>query len=181
MIVEEREVEKEIIVEKMTEVTELLQEKKVKPPVEVLTKEQEERIVEVESFLDSQGVKVNRRKKKLLAFLPKGSYETYKLGVIIANCCKDMDLGQGVEAYLRAKQEDVKPNNATFANLLSLTAGFGDQGSSLAPIRTVVPPTNMDSAFMIFKDMKEALYVFNESIYSAMIRCCILNNDLKKA
>jgi hypothetical protein len=88
MIVEEREVEKEIIVEKMPEVTELLQEKKVKPPVEALTKEQEERIVEVESFLDSQGVKVNRRKKKLLAFLPKGSYETYKLGVIIANCCK---------------------------------------------------------------------------------------------
>jgi hypothetical protein len=77
-----------MVVEVLPEVTELLQEKKVKPPVEVLTKEQEERIVEVEAFLDSQGVKVNRRKKKLLASLPNGSYETYKLGVIIANCCK---------------------------------------------------------------------------------------------
>jgi CubicO group peptidase (beta-lactamase class C family) len=39
-----------------------------------------------------------------------------------------MDLDKGVEAYLKAKEEDVKPNNATFANLLSLSAGFGDQG-----------------------------------------------------
>jgi CubicO group peptidase (beta-lactamase class C family) len=39
-----------------------------------------------------------------------------------------MDLDKGVEAYLKAKENDVKPNNATFANLLSLTAGFGEQG-----------------------------------------------------
>jgi CubicO group peptidase (beta-lactamase class C family) len=41
---------------------------------------------------------------------------------------QDMDLDKGVEAYLKAKENDVKPNNATFANLLSLTAGFGEQG-----------------------------------------------------
>jgi hypothetical protein len=39
-----------------------------------------------------------------------------------------MDLDKGVEAYSKAKENDVKPNNATFANLLSLTAGFGEQG-----------------------------------------------------
>lgn len=54
-------------------------------------------------------------------------------------------------------------------------------GSSLAPIRTAIPPTNINSAFIIFNDMKESLYVFNESIYSALIRCCIINNNLKKA
>ena len=56
--------------------------------VEVLTKEQEERIAEVELFLIKHDVKVNRKKKKLLANLPVGPYETYKLGVVVANCCK---------------------------------------------------------------------------------------------
>lgn len=59
------------------------------PIVEIpLTKEQEERIAEIEVFLVEHDVKVNRKKKKLLAGLPVGPYETYKLGVIVANCCK---------------------------------------------------------------------------------------------
>ena len=56
--------------------------------VEVLTKEQEERIAEVELFLIKHDVKVNRKKKKLLANMLVGPYETYKLGVVVANCCK---------------------------------------------------------------------------------------------
>ena len=69
---------------------EVTQTKPVKiPVVEVpLTKEQLERIAEVEIFLALHDVKVNRKKKKLLACLPVGPYETYKLGVIVANCCK---------------------------------------------------------------------------------------------
>lgn len=56
--------------------------------IEVLTKEQEERIAEVEVFLIKHDVKVNRKKKKLLANMLVGPYETYKLGVVVANCCK---------------------------------------------------------------------------------------------
>ena len=69
---------------------EVTQTKPVKVPVvEVpLTKEQLERIAEVDIFLALHDVKVNRKKKKLLACLPVGPYETYKLGVIVANCCK---------------------------------------------------------------------------------------------
>jgi hypothetical protein len=69
---------------------EATQTKPVKVPlVEVpLTKEQLERIAEVDIFLALHDVKVNRKKKKLLACLPVGPYETYKLGVIVANCCK---------------------------------------------------------------------------------------------
>ena len=58
------------------------------PVIEVLTKEQEERIAEIDVFLAEHDVKVNRKKKKLLASLSVGPYETYKLGVIIANCCR---------------------------------------------------------------------------------------------
>ena len=61
------------------------------PLVEVLTKEQEERVAEIEIFLLEHDVKVNRKKKKLLASLSVGPFETYKLGVIIANCCKVSD------------------------------------------------------------------------------------------
>lgn len=39
-----------------------------------------------------------------------------------------MDLKRGYEAYLMAKSNKIKPNNMTFSNLLSLTAGFGEQG-----------------------------------------------------
>lgn len=69
---------------------EVTQTKPVKVPVvEVpLTEEQLKRIEEVDVFLALHDVKVNRKKKKLLACLPVGPYETYKLGVIVANCCK---------------------------------------------------------------------------------------------
>ena len=39
-----------------------------------------------------------------------------------------MDLQRGFESYQTAKINNIKPNAMTFANLLSLTAGFGDQG-----------------------------------------------------
>ena len=39
-----------------------------------------------------------------------------------------MDLQRGFESYKTAKINNIKPNAMTFANLLSLTAGFGDQG-----------------------------------------------------
>ena len=59
------------------------------PTVEVpLSEEELARITEIDAFLIEHSVKVNRKKKKLLAGLPKGPYETYKLGVVIANCCK---------------------------------------------------------------------------------------------
>lgn len=40
-----------------------------------------------------------------------------------------MDLDKAFESYLIAKENLVKPNAMTFANLLSLTAGFGEQGT----------------------------------------------------
>ena len=43
---------------------------------------------------------------------------------------QDMDLDKGFESYLTAKKNDVRPNAMTFANLLSLTAGFGEQGNA---------------------------------------------------
>jgi hypothetical protein len=39
-----------------------------------------------------------------------------------------MDLQRGFESYKTAKLNNIKPNAMTYANLLSLTAGFGDQG-----------------------------------------------------
>ena len=59
------------------------------PVIEVpLTEEQLARIAEIDAFLIEHSVKVNKKKKKLLAGLPVGPYETYKLGVVVANCCK---------------------------------------------------------------------------------------------
>jgi hypothetical protein len=42
-----------------------------------------------------------------------------------------MDLQRGFQSYKTAKLNNIKPNAMTYANLLSLTAGFGDQGELL--------------------------------------------------
>ena len=46
----------------------------------------------------------------------------------IVHSRQDMDLQRAFESYQTAKINNIKPNAMTFANLLSLTAGFGDQG-----------------------------------------------------
>lgn len=73
------------------------------------------------------------------------------------------------------------PTHETFTNLLSLTAGLGDQGMSLAPPRQVEPPHNIEAALVVFDDMKAANVPFNEASYTAMIRCCCINDRPQRA
>ena len=54
-------------------------------------------------------------------------------------------------------------------------------GSSLAPPRTTEPPQNIDAAFVVFNDMKKTNFFINESIYTAMIRCCSINSKIDSA
>ena len=65
-----------------------------------------------------------------------------------------MDLENAYSSYLTAKTKGYIPNNHTFTNLLSLTAGLGEQGSSNGPISTIEPPRNIDAALVVYQDMK---------------------------
>ena len=140
-----------------------------------LTPEEELRMQAIDAFADAHAMALTKKKRRTLLALTDGGFATYKLGVIVANCCKDMELHRAFDTYLQCKRDGVKPNAATFANLLSLTAGFGDQGMSLAPPRTVEPPQDMNAAMVIFEDMKAGGFAAQESVYTAMVRCCCTN------
>ena len=54
-------------------------------------------------------------------------------------------------------------------------------GSSLAPPRTIEPPQDINAAFVIFEDMKKSPFPIHESVFTAMIRCCSVNNKMEEA
>ncbi len=86
-----------------------------------------------------------------------------------------MDLAKAVVDYRDVKTRGILPNPVTYTNLLSLTAGFGDQGSGSYPLRAIDPPHNFEVAFEVFSDMKAGDVEIHEASYTALIRCCCMN------
>lgn len=87
-----------------------------------------------------------------------------------------MDLSAAYEAYLRFKEQEVYPNHTTFTNLLSLTAGLGEQGSGQDVKRLLEPPSDIHAALQIYSDMVGRNLSIPESAFSALIRSCCLND-----
>lgn len=131
--------------------------------------------------------------------LSDSAFMSYELGLIVSKCCKvinhcrrwssirccepcilhpsqDMDLSSAYEAYLRFKEQDVYPNHTTFTNLLSLTAGLGEQGSGQDIKRQVEPPSDIHAALQIYSDMVGRQLSIPESAFSALIRSCCMND-----
>ena len=117
--------------------------------------------------------------------------------------CKGMDIEQGYLTYINYKTDNdlieyietyqqgmtthgtmgLVPTIDIYNALLSLLAGFGDQGCNVnVPPRTVVPPSNINYAIVVFNDMRK-LYKkqLKETTYTAMIRCYSINADVQKA
>jgi pentatricopeptide repeat protein len=92
-----------------------------------------------------------------------------------------MDLESAYSLYVQSKSKNVFPSQNVYASLLSLTAGFGEQGSGLGPIREVEPPSDFEAAYNVFCDMREKKINFVESMYTAMIRCFCINDRLNEA
>ena len=67
--------------------------------------------------------------KKRLLKLNKREFFTYKFRLLISQCCRTLNLSTAVQAYRKAKSvNNFHIPNETYLNLLSLTAGLGDQG-----------------------------------------------------
>jgi pentatricopeptide repeat protein len=81
------------------------------------------------------------------------------------------------EAYLAAKDYGAVPSAETFHNLLSLTAGLGEQGSGQAIIRDKEPPHNLSAALVVYEGMIDNNVAIAESSFTAMIRCCCINGQ----
>lgn len=88
-----------------------------------------------------------------------------------------MDLEGAYMAYLNAKSIEVAPGAETFCNLLSLTAGLGVQGSGQAMVRVEEPPHNLEAALIIYEDMLRCEVAVPEASYTALIRCCCINQQ----
>ena len=88
-----------------------------------------------------------------------------------------MDIESAYKDYLYCKSLGIRINENSLKNLLSLTAGLGDQGSGSGPPRISVPPNNINYAFLVYNDMKsDNTITIKEAVYSALIRCCCINN-----
>ena len=92
-----------------------------------------------------------------------------------------MDIENAFKEYQTSKENLVFPSPSTYTNLLSLAAGFGDQGSGCNSVRAGEPPSNYDAAFQIFTDMKSKSIKLTESCYTAMIRCFCINEKKTEA
>lgn len=94
---------------------------------------------------------------------------------------QSLDLDSAFQAYVDAKNVGVKPDHVVFTNLLCLTAGLGEQGCGSAVQRPKQPPQDIDKAFVIFEDMKAQEIPLSEAAFTAMIRCCSLNDRPQEA
>ena len=64
-----------------------------------------------------------------------------------------MDLEGAFSAYKTAVEFEAVPSSETFCNLLSLTAGLGEQGSGQALVRETEPPHNLTAALTVYEGM----------------------------
>ena len=92
-----------------------------------------------------------------------------------------MNVEEAFKSYQAAVVNNIYPNYVTFINLLSLTAGLGNQGSGQAYKRIQVPPYNLDAALCIYNDMLLRKLSIPESSFTAVIRCCCLSKQPQKA
>lgn len=90
---------------------------------------------------------------------------------------QDLDLDGAFQAYLKAKDFGAVPSAETFHNLLSLTAGLGEQGSGQTLVRDKEPPHDLEAALVVYDGMIEHNVNVAESSYTAMIRCCCVNGQ----
>jgi pentatricopeptide repeat protein len=125
---------------------------------------------------------MNKKKRRKIFEMSDDRFESYKFSVVVSDCCRYMDIDRIYAAYKEAKRNNVYVQYELYSSLISLVAGFGDQGcNATAPPRTVIPPSDVNAAREIFTDMQKACIPFGESIYTAMIRCYSLNNAEKEA
>ena len=92
-----------------------------------------------------------------------------------------MDLEGAYKVYVKAKSISIYPSNSVYSCLLSLLAGFGDQGSGSGPPREVEPPSDLLTAEQVFADMRTRGVPQPESTFTAMIRCFCLHDRRSEA
>lgn len=162
------------------------------------------RVQEVDDYIAMY--RINNNSKKIRNKLIKMSTKQWKLTLFnskIGYSCKEMDVELGYSTYINYKTESdlteyiesyeegvttdgafgLVPTSDIYNALLSLLAGFGDQGCNVnVPPRTVVPPSNIKYAIVVFNDMRK-LYKkqLKETAYTAMIRCYSIHGDVHKA
>lgn len=106
-----------------------------------------------------------------------------------------MDLEFAKSAYHQNKDRSIYPSIDSLSNLVSLSAGLGEQGSGSGPPRTQVPPVDVEFAVELFQDLRTAVNQravqtcptdvvrapLPESCYTALIRCFSTNERLGEA
>jgi len=127
------------------------------------------------SFLEENGVTCHKKTRRGLLLMEEPEFLTYKLRVVVSNCCRTQDVTRGAEVYRLAKDMGTKGNGGIFSSLLNLLCGPGEPGSGSKRRRQDAEQvTDIDTAFMVFQDLKDSGVTPTESCYTALIRCLSL-------
>lgn len=129
----------------------------------------------------AEGMDLPRKRKRHLEAMNHTQLQAHNLKIALSVCCKEMNLDDAVVLYNDAKSRGIHPSSDSYNNLLSLVAGLGEQGSGSYPIREVAPPSDINAAFVVFRDAKDQKIAFSEASYTALIRCCCANNRCQEA
>ena len=123
------------------------------------------------SFLEANGANATKKTLRALKAMETDQFETYKLRVIVSQCCRTTNVSLGGQTYRSAKSNGVKCNLVIYSNLVNLLSGLGELGSGSKRQRDETPrEVDMETAFLVFCDMKDAGFQPTESCYSALIR-----------
>ncbi|KAJ1404818.1 hypothetical protein B484DRAFT_404652, partial [Ochromonadaceae sp. CCMP2298] len=117
---------------------------------------------------------MNNKKRRTLLVMSDHAFMAYELGLVVSRCCRSMDLNGALTAYSSAASLGVHPSADAFANLLSLAAGLGAQGSGCGTHREHEPPHSLHHALQVHAHMKRLGLSISEACHSALIRCCCL-------
>jgi len=126
------------------------------------------------SFLEENGVDAKKRLVNRLQAMEEDEFKTYRLRIEISTCCRTGDVSRAATLYQAAAAEGTRGNASIYANLINLLSGLGAPGSGSKRKREedggTAQERDIDTAFMVFGDMKAAGMVPTEACYTALLR-----------
>lgn len=112
--------------------------------------EQEARLADMAVFLEQFKISINKKKRRQLLEMSLLAYESYKIGIEISHCCRDMDLERAYQSFQRVKDLQLRVPMHTYNNLLCLIAGLGELGHGSNTHRNGPVPYNLQYARDIY-------------------------------
>jgi proteinaceous RNase P len=141
------------------------------------------------SFIETEGLNVAPKMLRNLKSMDENSFHKYKLRLLISQCLKQGNVERSAALYRDAKEKLIVPSPDVCANVINLLCGLGEPGNGSKRKRDKCStdmsqsPSDeyIDTAFVVFHDMKAHKLPINEACYTALIRGLCGNGRCREA